>query len=373
MIRVYVIDQGRKFFGLQWVDPATGKRVTKSSKKTKRREAERVATELEKRLNGFGFAADGSLPWSQFVDRYMLQHAAGMSANGERKALSVLAVFERTAKPRILADVTPGLLTGYAAALRSGGRSESTISSHLKTVKAVLNWAARNGMIETCPRFPVVSRGRSKLSRGRPLTLPEFVRMLRACRAVKRAGDPASWQHFLIGLWLSGLRLEESLELRWHAGRWHSLDFSGKFPMLRIVAEAEKGNADRLLPLTPDFARFIARTRQPSGYVFNPLGERGTRVGYSRACHVIADIGKAAGVVVDPPTGRTATAHDLRRTYGSRWAHRVQPVVLKEMMRHADISTTTKYYVDVHAAGLAETLWKGSEARLVNTSLNKTE
>jgi len=44
-----------------------------------------------------------------------------------------------------------------------------------------------------------------------------------------------------------------------------------------------------------------------------------------------------------------ASAHDLRRAFGQRWAIRIMPTVLRELMRHADISTTMKYYVGQNA------------------------
>ena len=56
-------------------------------------------------------------------------------------------------------------------------------------------------------------------------------------------------------------------------------------------------------------------------------------------------IGKAAGIVTDEAEGRHATCHDLRRSFGDRWARKVMPADLKELMRHKSIETTMKYYV----------------------------
>ena len=39
----------------------------------------------------------------------------------------------------------------------------------------------------------------------------------------------------------------------------------------------------------------------------------------------------------------------LRRAFGGRWANRVKPVVLKELMRHKTVLTTEKYHVEIHA------------------------
>jgi len=52
-----------------------------------------------------------------------------------------------------------------------------------------------------------------------------------------------------------------------------------------------------------------------------------------------------------------ASAHDLRRAFGTRWARRVMPTVLRELMRHATIDTTMRYYVGQNAEATAETLW----------------
>ena len=51
-----------------------------------------------------------------------------------------------------------------------------------------------------------------------------------------------SWKFYLRGLWESGLRLSESLLLRWdEAPGAIVVDFSGRRPMLRIPAESHKG------------------------------------------------------------------------------------------------------------------------------------
>ncbi len=44
-----------------------------------------------------------------------------------------------------------------------------------------------------------------------------------------------------------------------------------------------------------------------------------------------------------------ASAHDLRRAFGERWAARVMPAVLKELMRQESIETTLRYYVGTDA------------------------
>ncbi len=59
----------------------------------------------------------------------------------------------------------------------------------------------------------------------------------------------------------------------------------------------------------------------------------------------------------DPKKTKYASAHDLRRSFGSRWAERVMPAVLQALMRHESIETTLRYYVGANAERTAETCW----------------
>jgi integrase len=72
---------------------------------------------------------------------------------------------------------------------------------------------------------------------------------------------------------------------------------------------------------------------------------------------VICRIGKAANIVVDPKKGKHASAHDLRRSFGQRWAGRILPKDLRILMRHASITTTMTYYVAADAEETAAVLW----------------
>ncbi|MBN2473638.1 MAG: site-specific integrase [Pirellulales bacterium] len=153
-----------------------------------------------------------------------------------------------------------------------------------------------------------------------------------------------------------------------------SLDFTGRRPMLRIPATLEKGNQDRFLPVSPEFAEFLLAVpkAERSGPVFDPKPRRvkGGRLQAHRVGELVAAIGKAAKIIVDrrpkrdPETGEVrevvkyASAHDLRRSFGERWAPRVMPQVLMELMRHESFETAQRYYVVRNARTTAEALWR---------------
>jgi integrase len=62
-----------------------------------------------------------------------------------------------------------------------------------------------------------------------------------------------------------------------------------------------------------------------------------------------------------------ASAHDLRRSFGERWASRVMPQVLMELMRHESIDTTMKFYVGRNAQSTAALLWEVTGKRFENS------
>ena len=79
----------------------------------------------------------------------------------------------------------------------------------------------------------------------------------------------------------------------------------------------------------------------------------------------VSDIGKAGGVKVFtyPRTGKVkcALAHNLRWTFGERWAARLMPVQLMEVIRHKNIETTLRYYVRANTQRTAQTIWAAFE------------
>ena len=227
------------------------------------------------------------------------------------------------------------------------------------------------GLMPAMPKIHMPKRSKGqRMMRGRPITAEEYEKMLRTVPDV-RPHDALAWQHYLRALWLSGLRLEESLVLSWDEDAPISVDLSGRHPRLRIYSEAEKGHRDRLLPMTADFAAYLLATpdRDHHGPVFKldglwtgkPITPRG--VG-----RVVSAIGEKAGVIVNKGTNKYASAHDLRRAFGTRWARKVMPSVLQKLMRHDSIETTLRYYVDLDADELAEELWRMSGS--INTFIN---
>jgi integrase len=378
---------------LRWTDPLTGRRQAKSAGTTSRREAERRAAVLQKELTEGKYATASKLPWRDFTWRYCDEVVPGLAEKTGSLVNTVFGTVERILQPKRLADLTSARLSYLASKLRQEGKSEATIQSYLAHLRAAMSWAVDVGLLREVPKFPKTHRAKAqKLMKGRPITAEEFERMLAMVPAVltgqneenqgkanPTAADPAaiaSWKHYLRGLWWSGLRLGESLTLSWERRAGFSVDTTGKYPMLRIRSDSQKSGREQLYPVAPEFAQMLLAVPETKrrGRVFRLLAASG-KEGRDPTwiSKVVARIGEAARVKVDErvkkdrETGvpklvvKYASAHDLRRSFGFRWSRRILPTELRELMRHADVQTTMKYYVGQDAENTAEALWAAYE------------
>ncbi|MBD3672899.1 MAG: site-specific integrase [Planctomycetaceae bacterium] len=355
----------RKYYEAQWVDPITGRKKTRSTKKTSQRDADRFAAKLEDELINGPDLDPAKIKWSDFRSRYESEYASTLAEKTQQKIGTAFNSFEELVSPAWLATVSSNVISKYAGRLRAQDLSEATIKGYLSQLRAAFSWAHRVGLMNSVPHFEMPKRVNK--SKGRALTAEEFDRMVDATAKTVGEEYSARWTRFLRGLWWSGLRLGEAIALSWDNDEEIMVDLSGGRPMFRIRAEAEKAKKDRYLPMAPEFAELLEQTPSKArrGYVF-PLMETRTlkpsgRVKVYAASKVICDIGAEAGVIVgkkrsgDP---KFASAHDLRRAFGYRWGMRVLPPVLMELMRHESITTTMEYYVGRNAEAAADAVWR---------------
>jgi integrase len=351
----------RPRFIMRYIDPVTGKRHSRSTEATTRRDAERAAAKWEAELQEGRYQATSNITWNEFRERYESEKLASLAKPTADSAATAMNHLERLITPRNLTVLTSTILSKFQAKMRLEGMRETTIATHLRHLRAAMSWAVSMEMLFRAPDFHMPKRARGRtLMRGRPITTEEFERMLVAVPKV-RPNDAAIWKHYMKGLWLSGLRLEESTVLSWDEDSLIMVDLGGRRPRLRIYAEAEKGHQDRLLPMTPDFAKFLLQTprAEREGVVFKIVGYyTHEQMTPPRIGRIISEIGRKANVVVRKSEGKFATAHDLRRSFGTRWAPRVKPATLQLLMRHRSIETTLKYYVAQDADEIADELWK---------------
>lgn len=352
-IKVYVINQaGVANLRLMHRCPITKKKIYRTSGTTRVRDAERAAARWEEELNATRERwAGGS--WENFRKRFTDEHLAKKSEATRDNFRHALNRFERdNGIPADIMEVTGSVLSGWQQKMAKT-LSQSSVASNLRCLRAALNWASKVGIISQAPKVVMPESGGS---RGRPLTLWEFIRFFR--EIPKNFPEcPGEASRLVLGLWLSGLRISEALELRWPPSETApTIHLAGKsHPHIHWPHGSHKAQSADATPITPDFLRFLSRVPEASrvGLVFPvPLAP-------STIAKRISQAGVASGV--DVKGDKHASAHDLRRTFGNRWALRVHPLVLRAIMRHASMETTLRYYVDLRLEQLGDSLWASAQ------------
>lgn len=344
-------------FGLIW--ECGPRRGEVSSGETRERDALRAAGRLEEQLLA------GLLPtsqesiritWAEFRQRYEREWLAGLSFGSQRGWATAVAHFERIAKPRLLADITKATLSNFRGELEAMDISPASARSYYRAIRAGLGWAESVDLIDRVPTIRQRKQAQqSAAMRSRPITAEEFERMLLAVPKV-RGDDAKAFAEFISGLWLSGLRISELNRLSWDARATVHLEL-GDLPLIAFLG-GQKNRRDNYLPAPPEFWQLVTRRgRSRTGLVF-PIVTQRTRKQMTTLTigRRIADIGRAAGVIVNDQTGKSATAHDLRRAYLTRVAAKATMSQTQAIARHADPKTTSEYYVRHEAEQLAKSL-----------------
>jgi integrase len=334
---------------LYYVHPLTKREVSKSAETPDHNEAERAAGLWEAELNAhFGTGNDG---WQHFRDRLRNEYLAPLSPKTYASYTTALNHFERLMKPSAVSEIDSSAISVFQSRLIEEKRELTSIRTYLTHLRAIVNWAEQIGVLRKAPAVKLPRQATRRFMRGRPLTEPEYRAMRAACS--KLGSHQREWQRFLDLLWLSGLRLGEAIIVSWDEPPIVVKLDATPYPQLLFFAEGHKARRDEAVPIAPDFAAWLKKTppKQRTGLVVPlPLASE------ARISEQISEIGGLADVVVNGK-GKRGSAQDFRRSFGTRWAPHVMPLTLQKMMRHADISTTMKYYVNMSSADAGREIW----------------
>ena len=223
-----------------------------------------------------------------------------------------------------------------------------------------MSWAEYMEWIPRVPKVRKIRVAKLKHMKGRPITLEEFERMLDA--TTKVVGDAAaeSWQYLMLGIWESGLRIDELMHMSWDdANHICPVWQRGRLPVLTIPHERQKNVTEESIPLLPDLESLLLQTPSVdrTSWVFNPVSlqlrcgrqPRHERPNAEWVGKVISRIGESAGVIVKPAAGeekaKYASSHDLRRSLAERlYDAGVPEREVSRILRHASPQTTRRHY-----------------------------
>jgi integrase len=322
-VTVYVLrPKDRPTLQLQWVDPDTGARKSRSAGTDDPAQAENARADLEYELN-HGLAREPSkMPWETFRQFYDEEKLAGTRVATRKKAGYVFDSFEKLARPRTLGTITERTLSQYATQLRTNGCRPATIQGHMAYLRAALRWAADQKFILAAPKIimPKVPKKRNI----RKISAEEFERLI-------GKAPTTHWHAFIATAWYTGMRRNEMLDLTWGNRGMPHIDF--KENRIWIPAAYNKSDEDQWLPLHPQLAEILKALPDQCGFLF--LFRNAPR----EVSRKFSKLARSLGLKI--------TLHDLRRSFGSRYAPHVSAPVLQRLMRHADIKTTLEFYTVV--------------------------
>ncbi len=328
----------RKALMLQWNDPETGRRKSRSAGTADPKEAERKARDLEYELGHGTYQEPSKLDWSSFRTAFEDEYLPGVRDRTREKYGTVLDVFEQIIQPTKLRAVTERTVSQFLKGMRERkvgrkvGLAPMTMRNYLISLKTALGWAAEQKFIPTVPTFPEV-----KVPKKKPQPIPpaDFEKLF-------AAAPDERWRAFLLCGWWCGLRLSEALRMRWTRSPdrpW--VDFEQD----RVVLPAEfaKSAEDQWVPLHPVLREALGKLPRDGDDVFPFRSRKGdkplTRAGVTNRVLLMA---KKAGVKL--------SMHKLRKGFGCRVATKLgkgNAPVLHRLMRHSSMQITMDYYASV--------------------------
>jgi integrase len=327
----------RPYLMLQWHDPVTKARKSRSAETNNPEDAERKRADLEYELNHGTYQEPSRLTWEAFRRLFEEEYAASRRQNTRENFTATFDLFERVCHPQGLRTICERTLSVFASGLRRepgrGGNATmapSTVKVRLAFLRIALRWAADQGLIPKCPKFPKVKVPKKK---PQPVATEAFERLT-------AAAPDAPTRAFLLCCWLAGLRLSEAFALEWEptgAAPW--VDFVRE--RIWLPAELVKAVEDQWVPLDPALREALLALPRHGKKVFRFVG-KGNLISPSALGDRVIRLAKKVGVRL--------TTRALRRGFGCRYAGKVPAQVLQKLMRHASIKTTMEYYANVDDA-----------------------
>lgn len=323
---------------LQWIDPDTNKRKSKSAGTADEREAAQARADLEYELNKGLHKEASRMTWEKFRGLFEAKYVANLRQQTRRNYADTFNLFEELCHPAGLRSITERTVSRFASAMRQRptrgriGMMLSSVHVRLEFLHTALAWAVEPKILPACPKFPTI-----KVPRKRPQPVPaeSFEKLL------EKATD-AQTQAYLLAGWLGGLRLREALALDWEpTNEAPRVDLSRD----RIIFSAEcvKAVEDQWVPFDPILREAMEALphhgRKAFRFISRKTGEPVCAEGMSQR---IIKLAKLAGVKL--------SMHSLRKGFGCHYAGKVPAQVLQRLMRHANIGTTMGFYANVDAA-----------------------
>jgi integrase len=332
----------REALVLQWIDPDTGRRKSKSAETADPDRAETARADLEYELNHGKYQEASRLDWERFRDLFEAEYVAGLRLKTRLKYQTVLDVFEAIVNPTKLRTINERTVSLFVKGMRERknkrgrvGWAPHSIKNYLIALKTALRWAVDQKLLPAVPKFPTIKVPKKK---PQPIPSESFERLL------ANAPDDL-WRAYLLCGWWGGMRLAEAYHLQWDRSDerpW--IDFENN----RIVLPAvfAKSDEDQWVPLHPTLRKALEELPRTDRRVFPFRSLRdGGRLTENGVSGRVLALARKAGVKL--------SMHKLRKGFGCRVAKQLgrgNAPILHELMRHSTMQVTMDFYASVDDA-----------------------
>jgi len=347
-------------YQLQYTQPGRRRQKRRTGK---RRKADAITWSVDF-LRRLDMRIRQGVTWPDFCTAYVAGRLANLSADHQQMWGTVRRWLEQYLEPRpvLLADVADAeKLRDWQARIRAERNlSQTSVDRYSSYVRAALRWAADHELLEKAPRIDI---GQTRARTG-SITADDLADLAPIVRELRPKDWPAIGR-FLRGLFWSGLRLDQLRQLSWDRGArlWLDADGLDGLPLIWISAKGEKSRQPTARYVLPEF--WEAATDTPTsrtGYVFAIPTAYGDQMAVGTLSRIISAIGKKAGIITDPDTGKHLSAHDLRKSTSRALFDRgYTPAEIQQFLGHADLRTTLRHYPPFEAGHLARREWLGQE------------
>jgi len=207
------------------------------------------------------------------------------------------------------------------------GLSPASIRSYFRHLKAMMTWAANNGIINAAPAFPQVKA---------PQRLPQIIpaKHLGAIMAYTKKHDYQVWRYAHFSLH-TGCRISEALNLRWQDVEiYKKPTAAGTIGRVQLIG---KGDKQRTVPLLPDTLESLGEIKD-IGPVFQQWLV-GTTSRHFKAC-----VRNAAEKFPEDSGFEAYHFHCLRHTAATNMLEKgLRLETIQKILGHVNASTTQIY------------------------------
>ncbi|MBK7106672.1 MAG: tyrosine-type recombinase/integrase [Ignavibacteriae bacterium] len=213
---------------------------------------------------------------------------------------------------KYLNDIGKNDIDKIISSLQAEKKKEQTIITYLKHIKIFFDYCVKNRFIKSNPVI---------IPKAKVDNVVKIISDTELEKIFEHFKNRNKKHYYLLQLLFNtGLRISELLSVK-----WDDINYNKK----TIIIRNTKGNRDEEIILSETTEKILNEIPREYDKIFDYKNRQSLKA----IRRELTEFGY--------------TFHDFRRTYGTKCARILKPFELKKVMRHKDIRTTDKYYINI--------------------------